>query len=67
MATDMVTSPYTTSGKVIYALGIAGITMLIRLKGSYPEGMTFSILIMNGVTSIINKYTKPKKFGEVKL
>ncbi len=67
MATDMVTSPYTTSGKVIYALGIAGITMLIRLKGSYPEGMAFSILIMNGVTSIINKYTKPKKFGEVKL
>lgn len=67
MATDMVTSPYTTSGKIIYALGIAGITMLIRLKGSYPEGVAFSILIMNGVTSIINKYTKPKKFGEVKL
>lgn len=63
MATDMVTTPYTTSGKVIFALGIAGITMLIRLKGSYPEGVAFSILIMNGVTSIINKYTKPKKFG----
>ncbi len=67
MATDMVTSPYTTSGKIIYALGIASITMFIRLKGSYPEGVAFSILIMNGVTSIINKYTKPKKFGEVKL
>lgn len=66
MATDMVTSPYTTSGKIIFGIGIAAITMLIRLKGSYPEGVAFSILVMNGVTSIINKYTKPKKFGEVK-
>ncbi|MBZ4684150.1 MAG: H+/Na+-translocating ferredoxin:NAD+ oxidoreductase subunit [Fusobacteriaceae bacterium] len=66
MATDMVTTPYTTSGKIIFGLGVACITMLIRLKGSYPEGVAFSILIMNGVTSLINKYTKPKKFGEVK-
>lgn len=66
MATDMVTSPYTTSGKMIYSVGIVLITMLIRFKGSYPEGVAFSILIMNGVTSIINRYTKPKKFGEVK-
>lgn len=66
MATDMVTTPYTTSGKLIFGFGVAAITMLIRLKGAYPEGVAFSILVMNGVTSIINKYTKPKKFGEVK-
>jgi len=66
MATDMVTTPYTTSGKLIFGFGVAAITMLIRLRGAYPEGVAFSILVMNGVTSIINKYTKPKKFGEVK-
>lgn len=66
MATDMVTSPYTNKGKVIFALGIAGITMLIRLKGSYPEGVAFSILIMNAFTPLINKYIKPKRFSEVK-
>lgn len=66
MATDMVTSPYTNKGKIIFALGIAGITMLIRLKGSYPEGVAFSILIMNAFTPLINKYIKPKKFSEVK-
>lgn len=65
MATDMVTSPYTNKGKIIFALGIAGITMLIRLKGSYPEGVAFSILIMNGFTPLINKYIKPKRFSEV--
>lgn len=66
MATDMVTSPYTNKGKIIFALGIAGITMLIRLKGSYPEGVAFSILIMNAFTPLINKYIKPKRFSEVK-
>ena len=39
---------------------------LIRIKGGYPEGTAFSILIMNGVTPLINRYTMPKKFGEVK-
>lgn len=66
MATDMVTSPYTTKGKIIFALGITIITMAIRLKGSYPEGVAFSILIMNGLTPLINKYVKPKRFSEVK-
>lgn len=66
MATDMVTTPYTKTGKIIFALGVAVITMIIRLKGSYPEGVAFSILIMNGVTPLINKYIKPKRFSEVK-
>ena len=66
MATDMVTSPVTPKGKIIYAFGIGALIALIRLKGGYPEGTAFSILIMNGVTPLINGYTMPKKFGEVK-
>jgi electron transport complex protein RnfD len=66
MATDMVTSPYTRKGKIIYSLGIGILVAVIRLKGGYPEGVAYSILIMNGVTPVINRYTKPKKFGEVK-
>lgn len=66
MATDMVTTPYTAKGKFIFAAGVAAITMIIRLKGSYPEGVAFSILIMNGFTPLINKYIKPKRFSEVK-
>ena len=66
MATDMVTSPVTPKGKIIYAFGIGTLIALIRMKGGYPEGTAFSILIMNGVTPLINRYTMPKKFGEVK-
>lgn len=66
MATDMVTSPVTPKGKIIYAFGIGALIALIRIKGGYPEGTAFSILIMNGVTPLINRYTMPKKFGEVK-
>lgn len=63
MATDYSTSPMTVRGGVIYAVGIGAITMLIREWGSYPEGMSFAILIMNAVTPLINKYVKPKRFG----
>lgn len=66
MATDMVTSPVTPKGKLIYAFGIGALIALIRMKGGYPEGTAFSILIMNGVAPLINRYTMPKKFGEVK-
>jgi len=66
MATDYVTSPMTPRGQIIYAFGIGIITVLIRLFGSYPEGVSFAILIMNGVTPLINTYIKPKRFGEVK-
>lgn len=66
MATDMVTSPYTPKGKIIYALLLGVLIAVIRIKGSIPEGVAYSILIMNGVVPLINRYTKPKKFGEVK-
>lgn len=63
MATDYATSPMTVKGMVIYGIGIGVITMLIRLWGAYPEGMSFAILIMNAVVPLINKYIKPKRFG----
>ncbi len=65
MATDMTTSPDTDKGKIFYALGIGILIAMIRLKGGYPEGTAFAILIMNGAVPLINKYTVPKKFGEV--
>lgn len=64
MATDYVTSPMTHKGQIIYGVGIGVITSVIRLWGSYPEGMSFAILIMNAATPIINNYVKPKRFGE---
>ncbi|HAV92517.1 TPA: electron transporter RnfD, partial [candidate division WOR-3 bacterium] len=63
MATDMVTTPITVKGKMIYALGCGLITSLIRLFGSYPEGVSFAILIMETLTPTIDKITKIKKFG----
>jgi electron transport complex protein RnfD len=64
MATDYVTSPMTKTGMLIYGAGIGLITVVIRVFGSYPEGVQFAILIMNAVTPLINKYSKPKRFGE---
>lgn len=66
MATDMVTTPFTTTGKIIFGLGAGIIVVLIRIKGGYPEGVCYSILIMNALTPLINRYTRPKVFGEVK-
>lgn len=66
MATDYVTSPMTTKGMVIYGIGIGALTMIIRLWGAYPEGMSFAILIMNSVVPLINKYVKPRRFGAKK-
>ena len=66
MATDYVTSPMTHRGQVIYAVGIGVLTVVIRNWGSYPEGMSFAILIMNALTPLINVYVKPKRFGEVR-
>lgn len=66
MATDMVTSPVTPAGKLIFGIGCGVVTMLIRLFGSLPEGVTFGILLMNGLTPLIDNLTLPKKFGEVK-
>ncbi|MCD6452377.1 MAG: RnfABCDGE type electron transport complex subunit D [Acidobacteria bacterium] len=63
MATDMVTSPVTSKGKLIFGVGCGIITVVIRLFGSYPEGVSYSILVMNAFTPLIDRYTKPKTFG----
>ncbi len=63
MATDYVTSPMSTLGGVIYGFGIGFIVMMIRYFGSYPEGMSFAILIMNSVVPLLNMWFKQKKFG----
>ena len=63
MATDYVTSPMSKKGKIIYGIGIGIITILIRIYGAYPEGVSFAILIMNAFTPLINTYIKPKRFG----
>ncbi|MGP1351207.1 MAG: RnfABCDGE type electron transport complex subunit D [Hoylesella marshii] len=65
MATDYVTSPMTHRGQLIYGISIGVLTVVIRNWGSYPEGMSFAILIMNAFTPLINTYVKPKRFGEV--
>lgn len=64
MATDYVTSPMSHAGMLIYGVMIGLITVIIRQWGAYPEGVSFAILIMNGVTPLINRYVKPRKFGE---
>lgn len=66
MATDYVTSPFTHKGMLIFGAGIGIITVIIRLFGAYPEGVSFAILIMNGFVPLINKFTKPSRFGVIK-
>ena len=66
MATDYVTSPMTTKGQIIFGVGIGLITIFVRYFGSYPEGVSFAILIMNCCVPLLNKYCKPRRFGEVK-
>lgn len=66
MATDMVTSPMTKKGQFIFGLGCGVITMIIRYFGGYPEGVSYSIIIMNSFVPLIDMVTKPKIFGEVK-
>ena len=65
MATDYATSPTTTLGKVIYAIGCGAITSFIRIFGSIPEGVSYSIIIMNIVTPHIDRLTRHKPFGSV--
>lgn len=63
MASDMVTIPITKKGQAIFAIGAGALTVLIRLKGGYPEGVCYSILLMNAVTPLIDRVIKPVKFG----
>jgi electron transport complex protein RnfD len=66
MATDYVTSPMTWRGGLIFGAGIGVITILVRVWGTYPEGMSFAILIMNAFVPLIDRYVKPRRFGAVK-
>jgi electron transport complex protein RnfD len=67
IATDYVTSPIYPKGKLIFGAGIGIFTMVIRLWAGYPEGVSFAVLLMNSAVPIIDRYTKPKKFGFKKL
>lgn len=64
MATDMVTIPITITGQIIFAVGAGAITVLIRLAGGYPEGVCYSLLLMNAVTPLIDRFVKPDIFGQ---
>jgi electron transport complex protein RnfD len=64
MATDYVTSPMVPKAMIIYGCGIGIITVIIRVYGAYPEGVSFAILIMNAFVPLMNAYIKPKRFGE---
>ena len=66
MATDYATSPVTKKGQLIYAIGCGLFTVLIRYFGSYNEGVCYSIMVMNLLVALIDKYTKPTRFGVVK-
>jgi electron transport complex protein RnfD len=63
MATDMVSSPVTKRGRLIFGIGCGVITVAIRLLGGYPEGVSYSILLMNMAVPLIDRYTMPKPFG----
>ena len=66
MATDYATSPVTKKGQLIYGIGCGLLTVFIRYFGSYNEGVCYSIMVMNCCTALIDKYTKPVRFGVVK-
>ncbi|WP_264877544.1 RnfABCDGE type electron transport complex subunit D [Vibrio agarivorans] len=66
IATDMVTSPSSTKGQMIYGLLCGGLVWLIREAGSYPEGVAFAVLIVNAVSPLIDHYIQPKRFGSSK-
>jgi electron transport complex protein RnfD len=67
MATDYVTSPITPWGKLIFGVGCGVVTVVIRLFGAYPEGVSFAILLMNAFTPLIDRYVKPVVFGARKV
>jgi electron transport complex protein RnfD len=66
MATDMVTTPVTRRGMMVFGIGCGLLTMIIRRWGGYPEGVSFAILIMNAITPLINRATKPRVFGHLR-
>ena len=64
MATDMVTTPLTTAGRVVFAAGAGALVVIIRVWGGLPEGVMYSILLMNALTPLINRYMMPRRFGD---
>ena len=66
MATDYVTAPVTTPGRLIFGVGCGIMTVLIRLYGGFPEGVNYSILLMNILTPLIDTYARPRIFGEIR-
>ncbi len=64
MATDMVSSPMSRKGQLIFGAGVGILTIIIRVWGAYPEGVSFAILIMNAFVPLMNRSLKPKRFGE---
>ncbi len=66
MAVDPVTSPMTAKGQIIFGIGCGIVTVLIRQWGGYPEGVCYSILLMNALVPLIDRYTKPRRLGEQK-
>lgn len=66
MATDYVTSPITKKGQIIFGLGCGLITGIIRLWGGYPEGVSYSILLMNSLAPLMDRFITPKRFGDIK-
>jgi electron transport complex protein RnfD len=63
MATDYVTSPMTRKGRIYFGIGCGVLTIVIRLIGGYPEGVSYSILLMNLAVPLLDKWTLPKPFG----
>ena len=66
MATDYVSSPSAPKAQLVFGIGCGVVTMVVRLWGGYPEGVSFSILFMNLLTPLLDKALRPKVFGEVK-
>jgi electron transport complex protein RnfD len=66
MATDYVTSPTLKSGQIVFGIGVGALTVLIRLKGGYPEGVAYAILLMNCLTPALDEWFKPKRFAPPK-
>jgi electron transport complex protein RnfD len=63
MANDYVTSPANKTSQLVYGVGIGALTVLIRLKGGYPEGICYAILLMNPLSSVLDSWFKPKRFA----
>jgi electron transport complex protein RnfD len=63
MATDYVTGPTNKTSKIVFGIGIGALTVLIRIKGGYPEGICYAILLMNPLSTVLDSWFKPKRFA----